>query len=123
MIAAIVAFLVGLHCGMFYLYADPTSYNLARLWWCLAASLLGFSFLSIQVLNHRNSPLPAFLRYYPVMLLVSATLVFSACHLFRESSGFVFYPLSFSVSFILGYVVDKFFDIIVGALRGRDGAK
>jgi hypothetical protein len=98
--------------SMFYYDALDHSFNLDRYLWSVASALLGFSFLSYRVIEHSNSPFPSFIVYYPILLLIIAAISFSFCHAFQRTSGFVYYYLSFSISFCFGFLVDRFWDII-----------
>ncbi len=105
--------------NMFYLKANIDTYNLDRLGWCLASSCLGFSFLAFQLICNPKSPFPEYIYYYPVILLIISALVFSACHLFEASSGFVFYYLSFALCVILSVLVDSFWKFITSIIEQK----
>ena len=104
---------------IFYMKIIDDSYNWYRFLWCLCSSFLGFSVLSFHVRNHKNSPFPSFITYYPFLLFVISALVFSVCHLFDKSSGFIYYYLSFPICFILGYLVDSFWGIITSIIKNK----
>ncbi len=97
---------------MFYIDPSIVETNFDRYLWCVSSAFFGFSFLSFQLRNHPNSPFPSYLTYYPFLLFVISTFVFSICHIFENTGGFVFYYLSFFISFVLGYLVDDFWEII-----------
>ena len=103
--------------NMFYLKANIDTYNPDRFGWCLASSCFGFSFLASQFIRNEKSPLPLYITHYPFKLIVISALVFSACHLFEASSGFVFYYLSFALCFILSYLVDYFWILIFDFIK------
>ena len=65
-----------------------------------------------QLRFDQRSPLPSYLVYYPVLLAVISAIIFSILHIFESTSGFVFYYFSFSLCFILSYLVDQFWNII-----------
>ena len=102
---------------IFYHTAIENSYNGYRFLWCLACSLIGFSFLVIQTLYHPKSPIPSYLKYYPFMLILISALGFSACHLFENTRGFVFYYLSFSFCVISSFLVDEFWRIVMSLIK------
>jgi len=87
---------------------------LYRFFWCLAGSFLGFSVLAFQGRYDPRSPFPIYLTYYLPLLIVISSLVFSTLYLLSKASGILFYSISFPVCFILGYLVDSFWEIIVG---------
>jgi hypothetical protein len=89
-------------------YLTPESgYNLKRLAWCIASSFLGFAALAFLYCRNEDSPFPSYVTYYPAALVASSSLVFAACHLFAQSSNFVFYPLSFGACVILALYIDR----------------
>ena len=100
-------------------YLDPTTgiYNIDRLLWCFSASFFGFSILAFSLRYHPKTPFPKYLSYYPFILIVISTLVFSGCHLFDKTSGFVFYYLSFAFCFVLSFIVDQFWDIVRSLIK------
>ena len=88
--------------NIFYLLAEKDSYNIYRFYWCLSSSAIGFAFIILQTIHNPKSPLPSYLNYYPFILVLISTLVFSVLHIFESTSGFVFYYFSFSLCFLLG---------------------
>ena len=88
---------------MFYIEIKPNSFNIDRFYWCVSCSLFGFGILALHLRDHQKNPCPSYIIYYPFLLLMMASLVFSVLHIFNQTSGFVFYYLSFSVCFILSF--------------------
>ena len=107
------------HDKIFYLEVNPNYYNSYRFWWCLACSFFSFSVLAITTIKKQKSPTFSYLTYYPFMLLVISALVFSACHLFERTSGFIFYYISFTFCFILSFLVDSFWVIIFRLIQSK----
>ena len=104
---------------LFYLHPAVDSYNLDRWAWCFLSALLGFVVLSAFHWSNPKSPFPRYVFYYPFLLLVVASIVFSACHAIERTSGFVFYPLGFAASFTFAFYVDRFWDIAKALMAGR----
>lgn len=109
--------------SLFYLEPSPTSgspfqlFNVDRLIWCFSCSCLGFSFLVFQLWRHQKSIWPTYLTYYPVLLILISCLVFSIFHTFEQTSGFNFYYISFTLCFILSFLVDHFWKIITDLIE------
>jgi hypothetical protein len=97
---------------IFYLVPRPASYQFDRFLWCLFASFFGFSVLAFHLRRVPESPFPAYVTYYPAILVAQSALVFSITHCFTASSGFVFYYLSFAVCYILAVTIDNFWNLI-----------
>ena len=95
---------------LFYLTPQPNAYNVDRFLWCVVDTLFGFFFVAVHHWKRASSPFPRYLLYYPVVVLLISALVFSGCHLFEKSSGFVFYYLSFVACFVLGFLIDRFWE-------------
>ncbi len=99
-------------------YLEPQAgYQFDRYLWCISASCFGFAFLSVQHWYNSKSPVLKYTLYYPVLLFVISALVFSIVHMFEASRGFVFYYLSFSMCFILGFLVDQFWDFVLSIVK------
>jgi len=92
------------------------SYQFDRYLWCLSSSLFGFSFIAFHHRRRQKSPFPEYIFYYPGLLLVISALVFSILHLSEVLSGFVFYYLSFTLCFILSFLVDSFWKLVPAIL-------
>ena len=122
-IFSVVYFLLGfltiyiLRDNIFYLLAKKDSYNIYRFYWCLSSSAIGFAVIVLRTIYHPKSPFPTYITYYPFILVLISTLVFSVLHLFESTSGFVFYYFSFSLCFMLSYLIDKFWDMIFVLLK------
>ncbi len=101
---------------MFY-FKHLDSYQFDRYLWCISMSFLGFFFVAVQHWDNPNSPVLKYTLYYPVLLFVISALVFSIVHMFEASRGFVFYYLSFSMCFILGFLVDQFWDFVLSIVK------
>jgi len=86
--------------------------KLDRFLWCLSASFFGFFILAFHLRRVPESPFPAYVTYYPAILVAQSALVFSVTHFFTASSGFTFYYLSFAVCFILAVTIDNFWTLI-----------
>lgn len=96
----------------FTLRPRPDSYNVGRFLWCVFSSLIGFTVIAFRVKHVPESPVPKYLTYYPPTLLAIASGVFAVCQMFDRSSGYVFYYLSFTGCFVLGFLIDHFWDMI-----------
>jgi hypothetical protein len=90
---------------------------LYRFFWCLASSFFGFSVIAFRGRYNPKSPFPEYLTYYLPLLIVISSLVFSGLYLLAKTSGILFYSVSFTVCFILGYLVDSFWEIVVGIFK------
>ena len=101
---------------IFYINYNANSYNFDRFLWCLSSSLFGFSIIAFHLRYHEKNPFPSYITYYPFILLMMASLIFSILHIFNQTSGFVFYYISFSLCFILSFFVDNFFAVILKVL-------
>ncbi len=98
--------------ALFSVEPIPDSYNLDRLAWCILCSFSGFFLFSSLYWKNSESPFPKYIFYYPGILLVMSSLVFSICHLNEASSTFIFYPLSFSLCAILVTLSDKLLHLV-----------
>jgi len=112
-----ILLLIHFRTKIFYLQALKDSWNFYRFIWCFASSSFGFANIALISRKSDNSPLPQYLTYYPLQLLASSALIFSFLHLSEKTSGFLFYYLSFPLCFILGYLVDKFWKILVSLIK------
>jgi hypothetical protein len=104
---------------IFYLEPRLASYQLDRFLWCLSASFFGFFILAFHLRRVQESPFPAYVTYYPAILVAQAALVLSITHCFTASSGFTFYYLSFAVCFILAVTIDNFWNLISSVVSKR----
>ncbi len=101
---------------MFYLSPKEDSWNVHRFLWCIACTFWGFAAVAFQLRCHNTSPFPEYIFYYPLQLVAMACLVFSVLHLWDRTEGYVFYYLSFSLCFSLGFLVDSYWSFIKGLL-------
>jgi hypothetical protein len=101
---------------LFYILPHSDSFNLDRLAWCVICAFVGFAVLAFHLRRHPKSPFPEYISYYPPVLLMISALVFSACHMFERSSGFVFYYLSSSACFTLAFLVDRFWSLVASPI-------
>jgi hypothetical protein len=104
----LVLCLASVRARVFYLHPKPDSFNAWRFLWCVAFSFVGFTALSFRLWRHDKSPYPLHVFYYPPLLLIISSLVFSACHVSEATSGFVFYYLSSALCFVFAFLVDSF---------------
>jgi len=116
----ILSYLFGVSCPtLFYLDPLPTSYNLGRFVWCLGISCIGFSALTVHFWRHDSSPYPLHVFYYPILLGIASALVFSGCHLFKASQGFVFYYLSAGLCMVMIFLIDKWWLLLSAYIEQR----
>lgn len=102
---------------IFYFQVLKDSWNFYRFIWCFASSSFGFANIALISRKNDNSPLPQYLTYYPLQLLASSALIFSFLHFSEKTSGFLFYYLSFPLCFILGYLVDRIWEILLSITK------
>ena len=101
---------------VFYVSANLDD-NFFRFLWAVLCSCFGFGVLTLKNIDNKSKPFPTYYFYYPILLIVISSLVFAVLHLFaKTSSSYVYYYLSFSLCFILGYMVDAFWGIIYAVL-------
>lgn len=91
--------------------------SIFRLSWCISSSMIGFSILVFETRYNPKSVFPSYLTYYPALLLVISTLVFSFLHLFEKTTGYIFYYFSFPLCFILSFLVDSFWNLFYSLLE------
>lgn len=105
-----------------YIEVNEVCLNLPRYFWCLGWSCLGFSGIAFYWCRSNKTPFPIYATSYPILLAIISALVFSVCHLFEETSGFVFYYLSAGLSGFFAYFVDyipKVFNVIAGHIKSK----
>ena len=73
--------------------------------------------LAFRLYRHPKSPFPLYVSYYPFVLAVISALVFSACHLFDATSGFVFYYLSAGLCSVFAFLVDNFWNLVKSVIQ------
>jgi len=103
-----------------YLETNRACLNLPRYFWCLGWSFVGFSGIAFYWCRSDKTPFPSYITSYPILLVIVSALVFSVCHFFKETSGFVFYYLSAGLSGFLAYFIDyihKVFNVIAGHIK------
>lgn len=97
---------------LFYFTVPDESWNYLRFLWCLSAISLGFSLIAFAFRRIAKSPFPEYITHYPLQLIAMATLVFSVLHIFEATSGYLFYYLSFSLCFTMGFMVDRYWGFV-----------
>ena len=100
------------HSKMFYLIEEESSWNFYRLLWCICCTSFGFANVAWYWRKNANNPFPEYITYYPPLLLLISCLIFSILHLWKNSSSYVFYYLSFALCFNLGFMIDSYWDIV-----------
>lgn len=106
-----------------YLEVNRTCLNFSRFLWCLGGSFIGFSGIAFYWCHSDKTPFPAYATSYPILLVIISSIIFSVCHLFEETSGFVFYYLSIGLSGFLAYFIDyipKVFNVIAGHVKPKE---
>jgi hypothetical protein len=102
--------------NIFYFEVPKDSLNVYRFIWCISFTALGFSLVAFEYRFHEVSPYPKYVIHYPFQLIAMAALVFSILHLFEATSRYLFYYLSASLCFTLGYMVDRYWGFIESAI-------
>ena len=84
-----------------------------RFAWCLGSSLMGFGLAAVHSV-YFSDKLPHLLysSFYPFILLLITCLGYSIMYLKPQTSGLLFYPLSFAFCGTLGVFIDRYGDII-----------
>jgi len=103
--------------NMFFFQPDETSWNFYRFIWCIASVSLGFSTLAFNLRHISRNPMPEYVTHYPLQLIAVATLVFGTLHIFEATRGYLFYYLSFSLCFTLGYLVDSYWSFVLTIIK------
>jgi hypothetical protein len=88
-----------------------------KLVWSIASSCIGFTLIASQCRFHEKIPYGAYMLYYPVILIVISSLVFSLVSIFGKTSNHFFYALSFSLCFILSFLIDQFWDLAKALIK------
>jgi len=102
---------------IFYFQPYENSWNIYRFIWCIAGVSLGFSVVAFALRHHKRTPLPEYITHYPAQLIAMATLVFGVLHIFEATRGYLFYYLSFSLCFTLGYLVDSYWSFVISLIN------
>jgi len=89
-----------------------------QLFWCIACTCLGFACLTLDLISYSPVPLRRYLAYYPLLILVISSLVLAILNLFEKTSGTLFYYFSFPICFVLGFMVDWFWNFITEIIKG-----
>jgi len=97
---------------MFYVQKIYDFNDWPRFVWCIVCSCAGFALIASQCRFHEKLPYNAYILYYPFLLLVFSSFVYSLLSIFPSTSGHIFYYLSFPLSFVLAFLIDSFWDII-----------
>ena len=97
---------------IFYFHVPAESWNIPRFIWCISSVSLGFSLVAFALRFHNRTPFPEYITHYPFQLVAMATLVFAVLHIFEATSGYLFYYLSFSICFSMGFMVDRYWGLI-----------
>ncbi len=87
--------------------------DIFRFIWCINSSLFGFALIVSQSRFHPRLPYGPYLFYYPPILLVISALIYSLLSIFNATNNHIFYFFSFSLCFILAFLIDKFWEIIL----------
>lgn len=106
---------------MFYVLKIDDFNDWPRFVWCIVGSCTGFTLIASQFRFSQVLPYNPCILYYPPMLLVFSSLVYALLSIFPYTSGHIFYYLSFPLTFILAFLVDKFWKIIEEIIKRRAG--
>jgi len=91
-----------------------------RFWWCIAASCFGFAVIITRAIYSKDIRFPwTYLLYYPIIIFNGASLIYVFCNLWEQTSGYLFYFLAASLSFLVGYLSDKFYDFLLEYLKKK----
>lgn len=118
-IVSIILFLI-FRKDIFYFAVPADFWNIPRFVWCVSSVSFGFSCVAFGLRFQEPTPFPEYITHYPFQLLAMATLVFAVLHIFAATRGYLFYYLSFSMCFTMGYMVDKYWGFIE-SLIGKVG--
>lgn len=88
-----------------------------RFWWSISCSCFGFGVLTLHNVKNTSSPFPSYYFYYPILLIIISSLIFSILHLFTQTSNYIYYYFSFPLCFIFGYMVDYFWQIMDSIIK------
>src|SRR3989339_86453 len=92
---------------MFYPHASFEAFwNFHRFLWCISCSCIGLSGIAFLFRKEKEPPIPKYIFNYPINVIARAALAFSAVHLIPGTNNYLFYYLSGSISFLLGYFID-----------------
>jgi len=102
---------------MVYPQALQNSWNLGRFFWCCLCSSFGFSGIAFHFRRNEKSPFPEYVSHYPFQLLAMSALIFSLLHLLERTSSYLFYYLSGSLCFTLGFMADSYWVFIKAIIQ------
>jgi len=90
------------------------SLHFYRFLWCISFACFGFAAIAYYwYLQHNTSSTwPRYVTQYPLQLLITACLVFGILNSWKRTSGYSYYYLSSSISFVLGFMVDYHWRIV-----------
>lgn len=95
---------------VFYKTAIEGFNNIARFFWVLPFTLMGFSSLVLMVakggLSKEDKPWSSYIFSYFPKLFAFSLIIFSALHLFKATSGYIYYFLSAGLGLYFGYHTD-----------------
>jgi hypothetical protein len=94
--------------------------HIYRFIWSLFSAFLGFSALVFRIRRNPKPVIVSYFTYYIPLLIVIAALVTSITMLFDRLDGASFFYFSFSISFVLGVLVDSFFGFILSFISRFD---
>jgi len=85
---------------------------------CLGACFWGFAALLLQRLHFKEQKKfpKKYVFYYPIVCVVAACFTLSLLHLLGFREGVLFYVSAFPFAFSLGFLVDRFWEIMIGKL-------
>lgn len=97
-------FLINVSLNSWYIYY--------RLIWCLSLNFLGFAILVLSLIGNRgihdkDSPFPNYITLYPFLLFATSAFVFGVLNIYYQNMGVLFYAISGSICFLLGYYIDS----------------
>jgi|GEM_PF-3055913 len=87
--------------------------DIYRFVWCLSGSFMGFSLIASQLRFENRLPYGPYIFYYPPILLCISSLVYSIFSVWEMTNSYIFYFISFPLCFILAFLVDYFWKIIL----------
>jgi hypothetical protein len=102
---------------MFYAEQITGFADIFRFIWCINSSLFGFALIASQDRFNTRLPYGPYLFYYPPILLAISALIYSLLSVSRLTNNYIFYFFSFSLCFILAFLVDNFWSIILKFLE------
>ena len=103
-----ISLIILLHQKIFYFEEEVSSWNLYRFLWCLCCTSLGFSAIAFHWRHKETSPYPEYITLYFPLIIVISSLIFGLLHLLERATGFIFYYLSGSLCFTLGFFIDSY---------------